>query len=191
MHEVSLGNTLRDYLTGEIIEETTYEEFRQALARLLVEEFGYPKDQIRSKVELVYEVDGKKLARALDLVVFGPDARPLLVVIFCAGKVGSFERETSVAARLIDGGPAPFGLATDTREASLVASRSGEVLRTGMQAIPRHDELLDMAGEVDTTPLTGEQRVKLIRIFHAYSGFLMDACCGTECKGPFQAKGDD
>lgn len=54
MHETSLGSVLRDYLTGESIDETTYEEFRQALARLLVEEKGYPRERLRPKVPLNY-----------------------------------------------------------------------------------------------------------------------------------------
>lgn len=46
MHETSLGETLRDYLTGESIEATTYEDLRQALARLLVEGLGYPAERV-------------------------------------------------------------------------------------------------------------------------------------------------
>ncbi|MDY7001579.1 MAG: type I restriction endonuclease subunit R, partial [Thermodesulfobacteriota bacterium] len=49
MHETSFNRTIRDYLTGEDLDETTYEEFRQALAKMLVEERGYPKDRLKSK----------------------------------------------------------------------------------------------------------------------------------------------
>ncbi|MGE4505808.1 MAG: type I restriction enzyme HsdR N-terminal domain-containing protein [Desulfovibrionaceae bacterium] len=183
MHEVSLGGTLRDYITGEEIEETTYEEFRQALARLLVEELGYPKANLRSKVALEYDIDGEHHSRALDLVVDGGDGKPLLVVIFCSGKVGSFERETTIAARLLLPGPAPLALATDTMDASLLNTR-GEVLASGMQAIPRWENLLRLATNHETAPPNAEERAKLTRIFHAYCGFLVNACCGAECKGP-------
>ena len=40
MHEVSLGQSIQDYLTGENLDMTTYEDLRQGLARLLVEEKG-------------------------------------------------------------------------------------------------------------------------------------------------------
>ena len=58
MHEESLGNVIRDYLTGEELVETSYEEFRQALARMLVEEKGYPKDRLTPKVGVCFPVDG-------------------------------------------------------------------------------------------------------------------------------------
>lgn len=186
MHEVSLGNTLRDYLTGEEIEETTYEEFRQALARLLVEERGYPRERLRSKVPFAYRVDGESFSRNLDLVAYDDADRPLLVVVFCSGSVGSFERETAVAARLIENGPAILALATDSREASLLDPSTGEVLAEGMRAIPYWDDLLDRAARTPRTPLTPEQRAKLERIFHAYNGFLLDSCCSSECCGPFR-----
>ena len=41
MHEVSLGGVIADYLTGEQLERTTYEDLRQALAKFLVEERGF------------------------------------------------------------------------------------------------------------------------------------------------------
>ncbi|MGE4293161.1 MAG: type I restriction enzyme HsdR N-terminal domain-containing protein [Desulfovibrio sp.] len=186
MHEVSLGNTLRDYLTGEEIKETTYEEFRQALARLLVEELGYPRDRLRAKVEFSYEIDGERYSRSLDLVAYDQEDRPLLVMVFCSGCVGSFVRETAVAARLIAGGPAPLALATDTRDAALIDPASGDVLEQGMRAVPRWEELLRRASETDRTPLDAEQRAKLERIFHAYNGFLLDSCCTSECCGPFK-----
>lgn len=58
MHEVSLGRTIRDYLTGEQVEQTTYEDLRQALARILVEEKGYPASSVRAKVGVHFPVTG-------------------------------------------------------------------------------------------------------------------------------------
>lgn len=188
MHEISFGITLRDYLTGEEIEETTYEEFRQALAKLLVEERGYPREALTPRVGLDYEVDGECYSRSLDLVAVGPEGRPVLAVLFCPGKVGSFERETRVAAQLLPGGPAPLALVTDTRDALLLDVGSGEALREGMRAIPCWDELLQLAGAVRVPALTPERRVKLTRIFHAYCGFLAGTCCDAPGCGPAPRK---
>ena len=184
MHEVSLGNTLRDYLTGEIIEETTYEEFRQALAKLLVEERGYPRERLKAKVPLSYSVNNEEYGRELDLVAYDQDRRPLLVVIFCSGEVGSFERETAIAAQLMADGPAPFALTTDTRDASLLDTATGTVLAQGMQAVPYWDELLEKSVRMPRVPLSLERKERLTRIFHAYNGFLIDSCCSSECCGP-------
>lgn len=183
MHEVSIGGTIRDYLTGEEIEETTYEEFRQALAKLLVEELGYPKDQLSAKVALKYDIDGESHSRAMDLVVRDEAGKAVLLVVFCSGIVGSFEREVAVGARIFQEGPVPLAVVTDTMDASLLNSR-GQVLATSMQAVPRYDDLLALAARHAPDPVSEEDRAKLTRIFHAYCGFLVDSCCGSECKGP-------
>ncbi|WP_415519718.1 MAG: type I restriction enzyme HsdR N-terminal domain-containing protein [Desulfovibrio aminophilus] len=184
MHETSLGGTLRDYLTGEEIEETTYEEFRQALARLLVEERGYPRDRLRAKVELPYEVDGEAYSRRVDLVAYDPEDRPALLVFFSSGDVGSYERETVVAARLFPGGPVPLALVTDTMQAQLLDTVSGEVLASGMASVPTWDDLLGRTRDVVRVPPTTTQRAKLTRIFHTYCGFLFGACCSESCSLP-------
>ncbi len=177
MHECSLGHTIRDYLSGQDIDETTYECFRQALARLLVEERGYPADRVRAKVELPYEVDGERSSRTMDLVVYDREDRPILVIIFCAGEIGTYERECVSAARLFPGGPVPLALATDSREASLLDSRTGDCLRRGMAAVPFWSDLLALTKDVARTPLTPERRAKETRIFHTYCGFLFGTCC--------------
>ncbi|MFH1912703.1 MAG: type I restriction enzyme HsdR N-terminal domain-containing protein [Pseudomonadota bacterium] len=184
MHETSLGGTLRDYLSGAEIDETTFEEFRQALVRLLVEEKGYPRERIKAKVGLTYRVEGEEFERPLDYVVFDDQGRPIFIILFCAGNVGSFERETVCAGRLIEGGPVPYALVTDTMTASLMDVGTGEVMATGMAALPDWDTLQAMVARVTVKPLTDEQRERQTRVFHTYCGFLFGTCCSESCSLP-------
>ena len=184
MHESSLGGTLRDYLTGEEIDETTFEEFRQLLARLLVEELGYPRERIKAKVPLKYAVEGEEFERPLDYVVYDEKGRPIFIILFCAGDVGSFERETVCAGRLIEGGPVPFALITDTMEAALLDVCSGDVVARGMKAVPDWGRLKAMVAEAVIKPLTNEQREKQTRVFHTYCGFIYGTCCSESCSLP-------
>lgn len=188
MHEVSLGGMLTDYLSGESIEETTYEEFRQALAKFLVEEKGYPKQSLKAKVPLVFQIDGEDTGRHIDLVAYDEAGRPLLLVIFCAGDVGSFERETVSCARLFPGGPVPVAIASDSIGASILDTATGDCTATGVRAIPTWDAVraIDAAIEVATgrVPLSEERRRKEERILHAYNGFLYGTCCSESCRVP-------
>ncbi|MBA4356390.1 MAG: type I restriction enzyme HsdR N-terminal domain-containing protein [Humidesulfovibrio sp.] len=184
MHEVSLGGMLTDYLTGQSIEETTYEEFRQALARMLVEDKGFPKDSLRAKAPLVFQIDGQDTGRHIDLVAYDESGRPLLLVIFCAGDVGSFERETVSCARLFPGGPVPVAIATDSIGASILDTATGECRATGVRAIPTWDEVRELAAATPRIPLPEERRRKEERILHAYNGFLYGACCSESCRVP-------
>ena len=184
MHETSLGGTLRDYLSGEEIDETTFEEFRQLLVRFLVEEKGYPKDRLKAKVSLAYCVDGEDYERPIDYVLYDEQGTPIFIIMFCAGNVGTFERETVCAARLIEGGPVPYALITDTMDAALMDVKTGECVARSMDAVPDYTVLLDMIANVDMKPLTDEQREKQTRVFHTYCGFIYGTCCSESCSLP-------
>ncbi|MDP2846639.1 MAG: type I restriction enzyme HsdR N-terminal domain-containing protein [Humidesulfovibrio sp.] len=189
MHEVSLGGMLTDYLTGQTIEETTYEEFRQALAKFLVEEKGYPKRGLKAKVPLIFKIDGVDTGRHIDLVACDDAGVPMVLVIFCAGEVGSFERETVSCARLFPGGPVPVAVATDSIGASILNPVTGDCVATGVRSIPTWEQALALNAKTPRTPLTDERRRKEERILHAYNGFLYGGCCSESCRVP--PKGDE
>ena len=180
MHEESLGTVIRDYLTGEELVETSYEEFRQALARLLVEEKGYPKERLTPKVGVCFPVDGRDYTRMIDLLVRDPTGRPLLFVVFCSGEPGSYVRESLAAARVFQEGGVPLVLVTDTREAILLAAATGREIGRGLRAIPDWAGLL--AAEAPGPDLPPEALERERRILYAYSEFLENGCCQGFCR---------
>lgn len=180
MHEESYGTIIRDYLTGEELEETSYEEFRQALARLLVEERGYPKESLVPKRGLTFPVDGRDYTRMIDLTVFGPGGDPLLLVFFCSGEPGTYVREALAAARLHDP-PAPLVLTTDTKTAVLAEAAGGATLGEGMRAVPRHETLLELAAAHPAAPAAPDRAERERRILYAYSEML-SSCCKGWCR---------
>ena len=180
MHEESLGTVIRDYLTGEELAATSYEEFRQALARLLVEEKGYPRERLEAKIGVCFPVDGQSYTRMIDLLARDPAGAPRLFVIFCSGEPGTYVREALAAGRVYDQGPVPLVLVTDTREALLLETATGRVIARGMRAIPSWQHLLDMP--VPTPKLSEAARDREQRILYAYSEFLSGGCCQAACR---------
>jgi len=180
MHEESLGTVIRDYLTGEELVETSYEEFRQALARLLVEEKGYPRERLTSKVGVCFPVEGRDYTRMIDLMATEASGRPLLFVIFCSGEPGTYCREALAAARVYDKGPVPLVLVTDTRDAVLLETATGRSLGKGMRAVPDWVFLAQQAKPLPALP--EENLLRERRILFAYSEFLADGCCQGACR---------
>ncbi len=180
MHEVSLNRVITDYLTGREIMDTTYEDLRQALARMLVEDRKYPRESIRPKYELFYEVAGESQSAVVDLAVFGPAGEPLLALFFCPGEVGTFVRESVAAARIHLPAPFPLVAVTDSMELVLVESRTGDCIADGFHAVPLWRDLPVLAGEHPCPPLGEERLLKERRILTASSG-LGGPCCGGEC----------
>jgi hypothetical protein len=180
MHEVSLNRVITDYLTGLEIMDTTYEDLRQALAKLLVEDRKYPRENIRSKYPLDYAISGDPHSVALDLAVFSPEGEPLLALVFCPGEVGTFVRESVAAARIHLPSPFPLVIVTDSMDLQLVETRTAEVIGTGFNAVPRWGDLPALA-QAHPCPKPGEDRLdKERRILAAYDG-LGGPCCGGEC----------
>lgn len=181
MHEVSLNRVITDYLTGQEIMDTTYEDLRQALAKLLVEDRKYPRELIRSKYDLAFSVNGEPHSVAIDLAVFSEHGEPLLALFFCPGEVGTFVRESLAAARIHLPAPFPLVLVTDSMELHLVETKSGELLGQGFNAVPLWSALGDVAS-AHPCPQFGEDRLdKERRILAAYDG-LGGPCCGAKCE---------
>ena len=180
MHEVSLGGTLVDYLTGEARERTTYEDLRQALARFLAEERGYGKGRLRPRFPVEYEAGGERHVREADIAVFSEERELLLLVFFCPGQVHTYVREAVAMARLALPRPAPLVVVTDLRDAELVSAKSAEVLARGLSVLPLAGDLPQLAAGHGLPGLSSEQRDKESRILHAYTGFLK-TCCGEIC----------
>lgn len=181
MHDVSLGETIRDYLTGEDVALTTYEDLRQGLARLLVEEKGYPAERLKPRRPVYALIDGKEYSRLADLAALDERGAPLLVILFCAGDPTTYQRECLAVARLIADGPSPLALVTDTHEAVLLATSTGEQLATGMQAVPDWERLQILAKERPAAPLDAQRREKEGRILYAYSESLFTCCSYAAC----------
>ncbi len=183
MHETSLGYAICDYLTGRRREATTYEDLRQGLARLMVEERGFAPEALRPGVEVPYQAGGENFSRPVDLLALDQEGRPLLAVVFCPGEVNTYRREVLSLARLLPGGPVPLALVTDTRKALLLCVASGADLPLGGQGaaiMPLAGELPALAAACPAKPLTPERRDKESRILHTYSGFIKD-CCSEVC----------
>lgn len=180
MHEVSLGGTLCDYLTGEQRERTTYEDLRQALARYLVEERGYPQERLLARHAIQYTVADERLTREVDIAVVDPLGKPVLFLVFCPGQVHTFTREVTAMARLARPEPCPLAVVTDMRAAELFAVTDGTLLESGLDALPSYDHLMTLARGYPQPVLTEEQRLKEGRILHMYTG-LLKTCCGEQC----------
>ena len=181
MHEVSLGYTLQDYISGKQVEATTYEDIRQDIARFLVEDKGVPKDNIQTKVEVAVHIEGKPYVQQVDLVL-GTDLQdPILALTFCAGQVETYMRQVLAAARLLPQGPARLAAVTDTQKAMIMRVADGTLLQECPYAqFPEWLELQEMGGQAPAYILTEEKRAKEGRLLYALSE-LSCSCAQESC----------
>lgn len=181
MHDVSLGTTITDYITGETLDATTYEDLRQAMARLLVEEKGYPKKRLAPRVAVTIPIEGRDYSRLLDLVAYDEAGQPLLALLFCPGVVTTYNREALASARLLSPRPAPLVVVTDTKEAIVLETNQGEPLGEGLLAVPDWQRLQELAAAHPPPEMDDARRLRESRILYAYSESLYDCCGGAAC----------
>lgn len=179
MHEVSLNQVITDYLTGKEIELTTYEDLRQALAKLMVEEKGYPIEAIVSKYRLDLDVGGKKYFIIVDFLVYY-NGQPVMVLGFCPGAVSTFITQYVSLGRILPEGPAPYVVVTDSKDAALVRTMDKKELCRGYHCIPTWEKLIELSKQAPDTSFSTDRIKKEQRV--AYAMFaLSDSCCASQC----------
>ena len=164
MHKTSLNRTIIDYLTGHEIEETTFEELRQGIARMLVEAKQYPREAICPKLTRIFSPGPDTFTATIDFAVFLA-GQPWLAIYFCAGSIGTFIRQNLALSRIWLP-PFPLTLVTDSRNAQLLTTADGQLVCEGYNAFPSWLSL----GQITAPPvaLTPQQREIETRITSAY-----------------------
>lgn len=178
-HHLILGETV-DYITGQTIVDTHDERARQRIARFLVEEKGYSKDDIdvRRKIELT--VDGNKGTSRVDFVI-RIAGRAFAVVIFGPGSLVTRERSALAAARLIEDYAVPFAVVTNGEDAEVLETRPGRVIAEGLEGIPSKEEALEKIRGLTFEKLPAERLEKERRILYVFDVLAERECDEFTC----------
>ncbi|MDO8947798.1 MAG: type I restriction enzyme HsdR N-terminal domain-containing protein [Desulfocapsaceae bacterium] len=173
-HHLVYGS-LRDYLTGEELTDTDDERNRQQLARMMVEEKGYAKEDleprrfvetlfsalfVRSTIELTVSLEGKRFM----IIRYGP------------GSLVTRERPAIAAARVLEKEyQIPLAVVTNGQDAELLDTITGKVLATGMEAIPDYRQARDLLPNlVFRERMEAKKRERELRILNAFD---VEICC--------------
>jgi hypothetical protein len=159
--------TLVDFITGREVANIGAEENRQAVERYLVGKKGYRKKDIAVDAEIDLVIQGKVYRSQLDLVV-SVDRVRLMVVKCAAGALGSWERQTLAAARLLSEYRVPYAVVSDGRTARLMDSATGKQIGTGLEAIPSKTQARQLLGSLRLEPFPEERRERESLIFRTY-----------------------
>ena len=180
--------TCVDYITGETIVDTDDERCRQDLARFLVEKKGYAKSDMEPRLCIETLYNGQFVASTIDITVKA-DGRRFMILRFAPGSIVTRERSAIAAARILE--PAyqiPLAVVTNCRDAELLDTYSGKVIRQGLDNIPGKKEAETLARTLRFEPFDDEtKRDRERRILNAYD---VEACCvGGPCALPGAPEG--
>jgi hypothetical protein len=173
-HHIVYG-TLHDYLTGEELVDTDDERTRQELARMMVEEKGYAKEDLepRRAIETLFAT---QFVRSTITLTASLDGRRVMVIRYAPGSLVSRERSAIAAARVLEEAyQLPLAVVTNGRDAELLDTASGEVIATGMEGIPDYQRMRELfPALVFRERLDARKRERELRILNAFD---VEICC--------------
>lgn len=171
---------LADHITGEMLPDTLDERIRQGIARVLIDEKGFTRNEIRTRRALNVEIDGKTGTAVADFTI-EIDQRPGMVIVYGPGSVVTRQRPALAVARLLADRIIPVAVITNGREAVVMDARSGKTLAEGMAAILSRDELLAAMNSSPDATLSPGQREKEERILYAMEILTRKECETYTC----------
>jgi len=171
---VILGET-SDYLSGQTITETHDEQARQRVARCLVEEKGFSKDEIASRITLPVSVDGKSGNSRIDFAI-RINGSVYAIVVYGPGSLVSRQNPAIAAACLIEPFLVPVAIVTNGIDAHVLNTQTGKVVGEGLAAIPSRASAIEQMQRLQLAPVSENRRNKARRILYA-----MDILAAKEC----------
>jgi len=179
-HHLILG-ALTDLLTGEILDDTLDERYRQKIARLLVEQAGYPPEEIEPRRELMLRAGERRASIKVDFVV-RIAGKSMMVIRFGPGSIVSRERPALAVSRLIEAYQVPIAVVTNGQDAEVLAAESGNILGRGLESIPSRSELLDRVQTYAFEAITPQRALMEARIAYFYEVDGACPCDDTICR---------
>lgn len=174
-----LGKTV-DFITGQTIVDTLDEQERQKIARFLVEDKGYLKDEIEVQREIELTLDRDTGTSRVDFVI-RVAGKAFAIIIFGPGSLVSRERPALAAARLLESYAVPFAVVTNGKDAEVLETKSGKVIDEGLEAIPSKREALEKMRTFAFEQIPKERLEKEKRILFAFDVLARRECDEFTC----------
>ena len=186
-HKRILGKTT-DFISGREITDTDDERYRQKIARFLVEVKGYEINDIEPRLRIEMMIEGKKVISLIDFVVSLRGQR-CMVIKYGPGSLVTRERPALAAARILADYQIPLTVVTNGEDAEILDTASGDVISTGIDAIPDKASALEKLGKSSFRGLSSKQIEAEKRIISAYDYLEHSLECDDDwCK---TESGDD
>jgi len=167
MENDKFSQTLIDFVTGEKVPNIGAEANRQVVEQFLVNAKGYAKTDIEIDADIEIMIADKPYWSQIDLVVSVDQTRQM-VIKCAAGSLGSRERETVAAARLLEHYQIPLSVVSDGKTAIILDTVSGKKIGEGLNAIPSKSEARKILKEITLHPLPAKRVEGEKLIFRTY-----------------------
>jgi hypothetical protein len=179
-HYLILGQ-LDDLITGETLDDTHDERYRQKIARLLINRKGYLKDDIESRRRLqVRAGDNCAIIKIDFLIRLGEKVR--MIIKYGPGSLVTRQRPLLAASRIIVPYQIPVAVITNGEDAQILDGSSAKLIGRGLDGIPSKPELITLTTTSDDNQITASRAEMESRILYCFEVDDSCPCDDNICK---------
>ncbi len=179
-HHLILGR-IDDVITGEILDDTHDERYRQKIANLLVQEKGYAKSDIEPRRKLLVQAGDNRAYIKIDFLIKLAN-RSSMIIKYAPGSLVTRHRPMLAASRIMAPYQIPVGVVTNGKDAEILDGASARVLARGLDGIPSKTELSTFAATSDMNLISAERAEKESRILYCFEVDDSCPCDDNICK---------
>lgn len=179
-HHLILGE-LVDFITGETIRDTHDERYRQNLARILVNQKGFMKKEIKPRRELRVSAGEKSAMIKIDFEIH-VSGKIGMIIKYGPGSLVTRQRPALSVSRLVAPYQVPIVVVTNGKDADILEGKTGEVVAQSLQSIPSKRDLVEKVTTMNLSRISAEQAEIESRIVYAYEVDGSCPCDDTICR---------
>ena len=171
-HHLVLGE-LTDVITGETLIDTHDERHRQAVARRLVEQKGYSREDVLPRQPLIVRAGDCQAIIKIDFAVTISD-RLAMVIKYGPGSIVTRHRSALAISRLMAPYQIPIVVATNGEDADILDGSTGRVVAHGLDNLPAKPDLIRTVEKSSFETISPERSEMESRVVYAYE---VDGSC--------------
>ena len=179
-HHLILGQTT-DFITGESLDDTLDERYRQKLARILVNEKGYRKEEIHPRFELLIRADDNSAIIKIDYSIT-LSGKVCMIIKYGPGSLVTRHQPALAASRLVAPYQVPYAVVTNGEDAEILDVSSGIVVASGLEGIFDRTKLNIHRQRAEFAAISQKEAEMASRILYCYEIDDSCPCDDTICK---------
>jgi hypothetical protein len=164
---------ITDYITGNVIPNVGAEENRQAVEQFLVEQKNYSPSEIILNPEINLQIGLDRYQSQIDMLIRIHD-QSVMVINCVAGSLGSHERETIAAARLLESNQIPISVVSDGKNALIRDVITGKKVGEGLSLIPSKADAIQLLYKYTPTPIPEDRIEREKLVFRTYDSMKVN-----------------
>jgi hypothetical protein len=181
-HHLILGK-LVDTITGETLNDTHDERYRQNIARFLIETKGYSKNDIMPRFDLLVKAGNNSALIKVDFLIELKN-RIRMIIKYGPGSLVTRHRAAVSVSRLVAPYQIPVVIVTNGKDADILDGNTGKITGSGFRALPSKTELNQNTAHYLFGEITETKAEKESRIAYAFEVDGACPCDDTICKMP-------